>query len=74
MDGSGYGGEITGYVDAGFFDPDVEVTGELLGAFFGADAEATAGVFGAVGETEDDGGHEIEIIGGFAAYEDEEEL
>lgn len=71
MDGSGYGGTIEGYVDAGFLQPEVDVTGDLLGAFFGADAEATAGVFGAVGEGE---GHEIEIIGGFAAYEDEEEL
>lgn len=85
IDGSGYGGTISGVINPEGFDetnpyidPNVPITnvswnavGDVLGAFFGDDAEATAGVFGASGT--DLLNHDVEVVGGFAAYEDEPE-
>lgn len=75
IDGSDYGGTIDGWINPDGADlliipnKSYNAVGDVLGAFFGDDAEATAGVFGATGT--DLLNHEVEVIGGFGAYEDE---
>lgn len=69
VDGSSYGGDIDGIAGYEGCACEISMSGDLLGAFFGDNAEATAGVFG-VDETdfEAEGGADMEIVGGFAAY------
>lgn len=65
--GSGYEGNIVGIA---ILEGECEcnMTGDVLGAFYGETAEATAGVFGA--SESDLDGEFVDIVGGFAAYDE----